>query len=319
MPITYHSANREIPPSPTKRWQTTTQSSLDDVAKQLQGNYDHGNRIQGLRDRKLANTKTSISFGNEKVFFKSRIIKYFILYIFLGQVNYISDTKESLLKCTGKISPEEIKFQNEKIKEMKKELTTTNFRLGDEKPNYQSVNHESMARANNFRNTEKATLNTEVKENVKKSSLYFGNEKVNYESVSHNAMKYQGNQNNFQKLKEEVQDLTANLRKHNFTFGDEKVLYESDYQRGYGSIPKESYAIDENKKKHMKSFVDDCRSCHFTLGNDRPHYLSNTHSALKIIEGHSANDITAQIERAKEMRQALQKTSIIIGDDQEYF
>ncbi len=55
------------------------------------------------------------------------------------------------------------------------------------------------------------------------------------------------------------------------------------------------------------------------LGNDRPHYLSNTHSAMKIIEGQSAQDVSAQIARAKEMKAALQRTSIVIGDDADYF
>jgi len=53
--------------SPTKRWQTTTGSAMEDVAHQLNGNYDRAGMVKGLNDRKLANTKTSISFGNEKV------------------------------------------------------------------------------------------------------------------------------------------------------------------------------------------------------------------------------------------------------------
>jgi hypothetical protein len=53
--------------SPSKRWQTTMQSALDDVATQLQGNYDRSAMVKDLADRKISNTKTSISFGNEKV------------------------------------------------------------------------------------------------------------------------------------------------------------------------------------------------------------------------------------------------------------
>jgi hypothetical protein len=53
--------------SPTKRWQTTTRSALEDVAQQLQGSYDRAAMVKGLTERKIANTKTSISFGNEKV------------------------------------------------------------------------------------------------------------------------------------------------------------------------------------------------------------------------------------------------------------
>jgi hypothetical protein len=42
---------------------------LERVAKELEGSeyYDTSSRLKTLNDRKLANTKTSISFGNEKV------------------------------------------------------------------------------------------------------------------------------------------------------------------------------------------------------------------------------------------------------------
>lgn len=53
--------------SPNKRWQTTARSAAEDVASQLQGSYDRASMVKGLTERKMANTKTSISFGNEKV------------------------------------------------------------------------------------------------------------------------------------------------------------------------------------------------------------------------------------------------------------
>lgn len=84
----YPPRNREE--SPSKRWQTTMRSQLDEVAQQLQGNYNTNGRVQALRDRKLANTKTSISFGNDKVcnyvFSRLRfrwIFYYFVLMIFI--------------------------------------------------------------------------------------------------------------------------------------------------------------------------------------------------------------------------------------------
>lgn len=200
---------------------------------------------------------------------------------------------------------------------MKAGLTTTNFRLGDEQPLYRSVNQDAMAESERFRGTGKVSMNTDLKEAVKKSSLHFGNEKVHYESVAHEGMHYRGNENNFSKLKEEVQEMTATLRRHNFSFGDEKVEYKSDYTRGYGSLTMDAYK--NNNKAAMKQTVDEMRACHFSLGNDRPVYLSNTHSALQTIEGHGANDVSKQLERAKEMKTALQKTSIIIGDDAEYY
>jgi len=58
------------PESPnSQRWQTTLTADLDRVAKELKGSmyYDTTSRLATLNARKLANTKTSISFGNEEV------------------------------------------------------------------------------------------------------------------------------------------------------------------------------------------------------------------------------------------------------------
>ena len=51
------------------RWSTTLTADMEKVAKELKGStyYDTAIRLETLNARKLANTKTSISFGNEKV------------------------------------------------------------------------------------------------------------------------------------------------------------------------------------------------------------------------------------------------------------
>jgi hypothetical protein len=226
---------------------------------------------------------------------------------------------DNQMRCMGYVSPEERAAQAERVRAMKAGLTTTNFRLGDEVPHYESVNHESMARAETFRNAQRVEMNTHVAAAVKKSSLHFGNEKVRYETVAHEAMQYKGNENDFSKLQREVKDMKITLSRHNFTFGDEKVDYTSDYHRGYGAMAPSVYANDAKKRQELRAVVDDSRSCHFSLGNDRPTYMSNTHAAMKVVDGQSAQDVSAQIARAKEMKAALQRTSIVIGDDADYF
>ncbi len=181
---------------------------------------------------------------------------------------------DNQIRCTGYISPEERANTMQRIKAMKAELTTTNFKLGDEIPVYESINHEAMAKAETFRGVQRVGMNSSLKEAVKKSSIYFGNEPVQYETVAHNAMQYRGNQNNFSALKEEVTNMKASLRKHNFSFGDERVHYASDYHRGFSSIPREAYANAKDKKTAMRGIIEDSRRCHFSLGNDRPEYRS---------------------------------------------
>lgn len=61
--------HREVDPNkvPSKRWNTTTRSALEETAHQLIHNCDRSSMITDMKNRKLQNTKTSIVFGNEKV------------------------------------------------------------------------------------------------------------------------------------------------------------------------------------------------------------------------------------------------------------
>lgn len=76
----YRRKLHQKPETTSKRWETTAGSALEDVARQLKGNYDRAGKIEDLRNRKLANTQTSISFGNAKVdLFLSMIIVIVLL------------------------------------------------------------------------------------------------------------------------------------------------------------------------------------------------------------------------------------------------
>lgn len=291
---------RERTMSPGKRWQTTASSALEEVASKLEGSYDRGKMVKELKERKLANTSTSISFGNEKV-------------------NYTSDTKDNQKFAKKGISLAERTANLERIKTMKQDLTRTKFTLGDERPTYESTNQMAMSAAEGFAGAGRVGMNTELKEAIKKSSIHFGLEPVQYQSTAHEAMKYMGTVEDRARLKEEVKEMTATLRKHNFTFGDERVVYKTDYEAGYGTVSADAYKESLMKKSKMRGIIEDSRSCHFNLGNDQPEYLSNTHSAFMSAEGRSASDVRAGLERARKMKAELQRTSIVIGDDAEYF
>ncbi len=60
------SSGSYAPTSPSKRWHTTTHDALSDAADRM-GGIDRKIMVDDLRNRKLANTKTSINFGNEEV------------------------------------------------------------------------------------------------------------------------------------------------------------------------------------------------------------------------------------------------------------
>ena len=65
MPTFYQNKGRTT--SPSKRWQTTTHSALEEVAKQMDFSEQRQATLQDMKERKVANTKTSISFGHDKV------------------------------------------------------------------------------------------------------------------------------------------------------------------------------------------------------------------------------------------------------------
>jgi hypothetical protein len=54
------------PDSPSRRWHTTCHDAMADTASRM-GTVDRRGMVEDLRNRKLANTKTSINFGHEEV------------------------------------------------------------------------------------------------------------------------------------------------------------------------------------------------------------------------------------------------------------
>jgi hypothetical protein len=285
----------------SQRWDTTLTADLERVAVQLVGSeyYDTAKRKEKLTKQKLSNTQTSISFGNHKI-------------------NYISDARENQ-NIGGEVkTPAQRAEQKATLKKMKTALTQTNFTLGDEPVVYASVNREAMAASDNFKGYERVVMNDELKAAVKRSSVHFGNEAVDYTTVQQDASKVRKSDVDRNKLKKDIEVMTAALRKHNFTFGEEKVEYISDQTRGYGSVPIAAYRQRQEALPHIRETIEDSRSCHFSLGLDKVNYESCTHQALRTCAGAPAKDMKAEMDRTKALKQALQRTSIVIGDDEKY-
>jgi hypothetical protein len=206
-----------------------------------------------------------------------------------------------------------------RIKGMKAALTQTNFSLGDEVPMYSSANRDAMAMSETFKGVGRVKMAEDVMNAVKASSLHFGNEPGLWVSCNMDAFGPKESTNNFQKLKEDTEILTAALRKHNFSFGEEPVEYISDQTRGYGSVPLHAYRQRQDALPKIKETIQDSRSCHFSLGLDKVNYESVMHAGLKQGYGQgAAADVKAGLERAAKMKADLVKTSIVIGDDDQY-
>lgn len=111
--------------STSKRWTSTTKTALEEV-NALRSSDDRDKMVKGLADRKVANSKTSISFGNEKVAYTSDAME--------NQRNIL------LASHADKAA------QAARIQKMKTDLTTTNFKLGDDrdKTEYETTNKTAM-------------------------------------------------------------------------------------------------------------------------------------------------------------------------------
>ena len=82
-----------------KRWTSTMQSAMEEV-NSLRNSADRDSMMQDLNLRKIANTKTSISFGHEKV--SLRLDKYNSILngLFIDVNNFNSD--KLCERCHGK-------------------------------------------------------------------------------------------------------------------------------------------------------------------------------------------------------------------------
>ena len=119
-------AARDAPTS--KRWETAMHSEMEKTAAALRllTKDDRDATRKDLADRKINNTRTSISFGHEKI-------------------AYISDAMQNQ-KLILNASNDDKAEQKLRVKEMKTNLTKTNFKMGDDRDTteYMSTNQMGM-------------------------------------------------------------------------------------------------------------------------------------------------------------------------------
>jgi hypothetical protein len=286
-----------MPNSPSKRWVTTAGSDMEAVARFRKETEDlefNKKRQEALRTRKLANTQTSILFGDSRI-------------------TYQSDAHSSQNNVMQGYDPEERRLQGQRNKDMKQQLTRANFSLGDEKVTYESTAHTGLrdgARGEGGRQ--------EKVQPSRGSSIQFGSEQgVNYKTVAQEAMVYHGNANDFEASRKNVNDLKTHLRRHQISLGEEKVEYITDNQRGFQAIDQSNYN-HQNRKDALRKVILESQACHFSFGQDKTEYISNTHRSQQNASELSLADVEKELANAKRMKAQLQRTSFEVGTDPEY-
>jgi hypothetical protein len=94
-------------------------------------------------------------------------------------------------------------------------------------------------------------------------------------------MSYQGNPTDFQQMRTEVNNLKTHLRRHQISMGNEQAPYTTDYREKFHVNPGSCYDHGD-RKAELRKVIEDTRKCHFSLGDDKPEYLSNTHRSVSL-------------------------------------
>mmetsp|Transcript_28391 Transcript_28391/g.28689 ORF Transcript_28391/g.28689 Transcript_28391/m.28689 type:complete len:291 (+) Transcript_28391:165-1037(+) len=280
------------------RWQTTTGSALSSIDAKGRNDVRQQNAMLVSQRKTAKNAGTSISFGSE-------------------QIQYTSNTKEQLGRSVVGLDAKEYAATQSKIKSIKAELSQSACVFGDasETTSYNTTTRSALQESANVAGSKGSR--SKPKEISSGSTIFFGSTPCDYVTETKRASTaLEGDANEYKSRRAEVTAMKQSLLRRNFSLGEEPVEYLSDYQRGFSALPPDTYK--GSKRQEMKEFLDDTRRCHFILGQDQVDYRSNTEMALTKGMGGSSEDAAKQIQQAKALKLKLQKTSFVIGDDEEF-
>lgn len=129
-------------------------------------------------------------------------------------------------------------------------------------------------------------------------------------------MRYRGNDVDYTARTAEVKAMKVGLTRHNFSFGEERPLYQSVYKAGFHPHNLSDAATRDHAA--LKKQIEDIRRSHFVLGSEKVDYVSHQHEQMCGAEVMSPAEIQAQLEKNRKLKQYLQRTNFVIGDDPEY-
>uniref|UniRef100_A0A7S2FEP3 Uncharacterized protein n=1 Tax=Florenciella parvula TaxID=236787 RepID=A0A7S2FEP3_9STRA len=295
---------------PSKRFTTTLNSSLEAVAKRRDEVENRQQMSASLRGRKLANTQTSIVFGSDSVVYESDAMRR--QKDILGNKSAGADAKA--------------------CKELKLGLQKSNIAIGTD-----SDTSYSTTTGGAFFYPEKTTTREEdmkvaedklkLKMAIKTSSIKLGSDVGTYSTTSGSALEYKGNDNNFAEMKMKTMKLKRDLGGHNFEFahpvgedGDEALAKDERFMTSSAlALPSYEYARYGDTRATLSTEAKgDLRKSHFELGYEKTEYRTDQQ------DGYPERPIDKEIREenaatVKSLKLALKKTSLVLGDDKEYF
>ena len=199
-------------------------------------------------------------------------------------------------------------------KALKNDLIRTSISLGnnDNKNSYETSAMQAMVRPGSDAYVRDES-NAEARNNAKKSSVFFGNDRPDYRSELAATMSSTGRDPaDYAHSRNEVKDMKKNLLKPNFTLGAGPTEYLSDYQREYIKLHPECYKQYDEKAK-AKALVAETKKAHFSLGQDKIDYKSNSQLAQQAGQDRNPADARAIKEANKKLKDQLLRTSFQMG------
>jgi hypothetical protein len=263
--------------------------------------------VQNLRARKLENTRTSIVLGTDTVSYES---------------DAMSRQKDILRAYQGA----GMSSQLSDAKELRKSLVRSSFRIGlaEEPTNYQSstafmLGNESER--SSWENIQKyrGTLDPKIDKFIKASSVHMGSDTTDFSTASQEAMTYRGHQIDYSKSNENSRKLKTALTRHHFELshtGAEEAPSNRKVSSQNAAYTYDKKAFQDARSALSKEVMADLRKEHFSLGYSTESYPQRTSDSAPAAR--SAQDIHAEKERARLLKEQLLRTSLVIGTDQEY-
>mmetsp|Transcript_33693 Transcript_33693/g.39608 ORF Transcript_33693/g.39608 Transcript_33693/m.39608 type:complete len:327 (-) Transcript_33693:288-1268(-) len=310
------------------RFQSTAQMAMADTGSKYDGLESPSERMRMLNERKLGNTKTSIHLG-----FESN--NQYETSMQAGN-NYDRNFQDKIAGGDGggAMTPHEMKMK----------LSSANWNFGDADRDWKRASTLNDPTGELFQSY-RGILNEEVRDAIKQSSLYFGKDNNGndngeaYSTTAKESMKLKTNEidyaGDYQRAKQMKQALTTS-----------SINLSSDEIRGpedYISVSQSTMVYDRSQARNAQGVMNaemkkDLRAQHFKLGyngngsyetneKERQRKLGESMSRrrselLSTMGGDEDPDLMALKEdrlRTKNLKQTLLQTSIVIGDDKEYF
>lgn len=279
---------------------TTTQAAYEETASRIRaaGANSVNDPAEVLRKKRELG-RSSLTFGNERITYESQTT---------------TSTKDAL---RIHVPVEERQQRADEIRRIKANLMRTNFVMGEDSTDYTPTSRlpipANLADA-------RGRMSPELAHMIKASSIHFGNITTDYRTVAKETMKWPGQQTPTERAesKRKQAEMQLRLQKHSFTFGEEQTDYTTNAQRDFKRF--DTSAEEERRRKDdITRLTQEIKAAHFSLGNDTSVYKSNTHQSMESA-ARAQREVgnTNNIEQIRAMKQALQRTSFVIGDDPDY-